>query len=48
MINVLYKIITIFEQYFEDEDKMYKTGVVLSIIVMVWMIIVLLRAIFSM
>lgn len=48
MINMLYKIITIFEQYFEDEDKMSKTGVVLSIVVMVYTIIVLLRAIFSM
>ena len=48
MINVLYKIIGMFERYFEDDDKMSKTGVVLSIVAMVYTIIVLLRAIFSM
>ena len=48
MINVLYKIIGMFERYFDDDDKMSKTGVVLSIVAMVYTIIVLLRAIFSM
>ena len=48
MINMLYKIVGMFERYFEDDDKMYKTGVVLSIVAMVYMIIILLRAIFSM
>ena len=48
MINMLYKIIGMFERYFEDDDKMRLTGEILSIVVMVGMIIVLLIAIFSM
>ena len=48
MINVLYKIIAMFERYFEDDYKMRRTGEILSIVAMVGMIIVLLRAIFSM
>ena len=48
MINMLFIIIGMFELYFEDDDKMSKTGVVLSIVVMVYTIVLLLRAIFSM
>ena len=50
MIKMLYRIINMFERYFEDVEmeKFRFAGEILSIVAMVGMIIVLLIAIFSM